>query len=185
MGKKKFSVYGTKTNVSTGSLNWEDRQKGMENDVEYDELSGYYFSFGGGDEFNDWNLRGLPDAYTAGALFSNKWNNDKHNVNLSYRYNRLGTTNSGTTLTQNILSTGLTYSNRYTSKDGLNQQHAVNGKYEWKLDSLASFKLITAYTTSHTIGKNDGEFLVQTLTQSIEISIPMITGPKETNWITS
>lgn len=162
MGKKKFSVYGTKTNVSTGSLNWEDRQKlGMENDVEYDELSGYYFSFGGGDEFNDWNLRGLPDAYTAGALFSNKWNNDKHNVNLSYRYNRLGTTNSGTTLTQNILSTGPTYSNRYTSKDGLNQQHAVNGKYEWKLDSLASFKLVTAYTnkTSHTIGKNDGEFL--------------------------
>lgn len=161
-GKKKFSIYGTKTNVSTGSLNWEDRQKlGIENDFEYDELSGYYFSFGGGDEFNDWNLRGLPDAYTAGALFSNKWNNDKHNVNLSYRYNRLGTTNTGTTLTQNILSTGPTYSNRYTSKDGLNQQHALNGKYEWKLDSLASFKIVTAYTnkTSHTIGKNDGEFL--------------------------
>lgn len=162
IGKKKFSIYGTKTNVSTGSLNWEDRQKlGIENDVEYDELSGYYFSFGGGDEFNDWNLRGLPDAYTAGALFSNKWNSDKHNVNVSYRYNRLGTTNNGTTLTQNILPSGLTYSNRYTSKEGLNQQHALNGKYEWKLDSLASFKLVTTYTnkTSHTVGRNDGEFL--------------------------
>src|SRR6476620_8450067 len=32
-GKKKFSVYGTKSDVSTGSLNWEDRQKlGIEND---------------------------------------------------------------------------------------------------------------------------------------------------------
>jgi hypothetical protein len=161
-GKKKFSVYGTRTNVNAGSLNWEDRQKlGIENDFEYDELSGFYFSFGGGDDFNDWNLRGLPDAYTAGALFSNKWDADKHNVNLSYRYNSLRTTNIGTTLTQNILPTGLTYSNRYTSKNGLNQQHTINGKYEWKLDSLTSFKIVTVYTKkmSHTVGKNDGEFL--------------------------
>lgn len=162
VGKKKFSVYGTRTNVNAGSLNWEDRQKlGMENDAEFDELSGYYFSFGGSDDFNDWNLRGLPNAYTAGALFSNKWNTDKHNVNISYRFNRLGTTNIGTTQTQNILPTGLSYSNRYTSKNALNQQHAINAKYEWKLDSLTSFKIVSVYTgkTSHTIGRNDGEFL--------------------------
>ncbi len=162
VGKKKVSVFGTRTNVNAGSLSWEDRQKlGMDSDPEYDELSGYYFSFGGSDDFNDWNLRGLPDAYTAGALFSNKWNADKHNVNLSYRFNRLGTTNVGTTLTQNILPTGLSYSNRYTSKNALNQQHAINVKYEWKLDSLTSFKIVSVYTvkTSHTIGKNNGEFL--------------------------
>jgi len=162
MGKKKFSVFATRTNINAGSLSWEDRQKlGIENDFEFDELSGYYFSFGGGDEFNDWNLRGLPDAYTAGALFSNKWNADKNNVNLSYRFNSLGTTNTGTTFTQNILPTGLSYSNRYTSKDALNQQHAINGKYEWKLDSLASFKIVTTNTfkTSHTTGTDIGEFL--------------------------
>ena len=162
VGKKKFSLYGTRTNVNAGSLNWEDRQKlGIDNDFEYDELSGYYFSFGGGDDFNDWNLRGLPDAYTAGALVSNKWKEDKHNVNLSYRFNSLGTTNIGTTLTQNNAPTGLTYSNRYTQKDALNQQHALNGKYEWKLDSLASFKIVSAMTwkTSHTKGTDIGEFL--------------------------
>jgi hypothetical protein len=162
-GKKKASVYGTRTNVGTGSLNWDDRQKlGIENDFEYDELSGYYFSFGGGDEFNDWNLRGLPDAWTGGALFSNKWGNaDKNNLNISYRYNRLSTINRGTTYTQNILPTGVTYSNKYSTKNGLNEQHAINGKYEWKLDSLASFKLVVANTVknSHTTGSNDGEFL--------------------------
>lgn len=166
IGKKKFSVFGTRTNINAGSLNWEDRQKlGIENDFEYDELSGYYFSFGGGDDFNDWNLRGLPDAYTAGALFSNKWNADKHNVNVSYRFNSLGTTNVGTSLTQNISRNGLTYSNRYTTKDALNQQHAINGKYEWKLDSLASLKIVTAYTTktSSTIGRTNGEFLKENL----------------------
>ncbi|MEO7924555.1 MAG: outer membrane beta-barrel protein [Chitinophagaceae bacterium] len=162
VGKKKVSLFGTRTNINAGSLNWEDRQKlGIENDFEYDELSGYYFSFGGNDEFNDWNLRGLPDAYTAGALFSNKWNADKHNLNISYRFNSLGTTNIGTTLSQNILPTGLTYSNRYSTKTGLNQQHAVNGKYEWKLDSLASFKIVTSYTdkNSNTNGFNRSEFL--------------------------
>ena len=36
-GKKKVSVYGTRTNINAGSLNWEDRQKlGIENDAEYD-----------------------------------------------------------------------------------------------------------------------------------------------------
>lgn len=161
-GKKKISLYGTRTNINAGSLNWEDRQKlGIENDVEYDELSGYYFSFGGGDDFNDWNLRGLPDAYTAGALFSNKWNEDKNNTNLSYRYNRLGTTNIGTTLTQNILPTGLNYSNRYTIKNALNQQHAITAKYEWKFDSLASIKIVSnnTYKKSYTAGTDVGEFL--------------------------
>ncbi|MBO9659911.1 MAG: hypothetical protein J7527_13915, partial [Chitinophagaceae bacterium] len=61
-GNKKFSVYGTKSNISTGSLGWEDRNKmGIEDDYEYDELMGYYYSYGDGDsEFNDWSLRGLP-----------------------------------------------------------------------------------------------------------------------------
>lgn len=162
VGKKKISAYGTRTNVNAGSLNWEDRQKlGIENDMEYDELSGYYFIFGGADDFSDWSLRGLPDAWTAGALFSNKWKADKNNVNTSYRYNRLGTTNAGTRLTQNILPGGVTYSNQYSNRTGLLQQHAVSGKYEWKPDSLASFKLVSNYTykTGQNQGINNSEFI--------------------------
>jgi hypothetical protein len=37
-------------------------------------------------------LQGLPDAYSAGGLYSNKWDEDKNNLNLAYNYNRLGTT---------------------------------------------------------------------------------------------
>jgi hypothetical protein len=161
-GKKKISTYITRTNVNAGSLNWEDRQKlGIENDYEYDELSGYYFSFGGGDDFSDWNLRGLPDAWTGGALFSNKWDADKNNINLSYRFNRLRTINTGTLLSQNIQPSGLTYSNRYTTKNALNRQHAVNAKYEWKIDSLASIKIssVNTYKTSDVTGTNNGEFI--------------------------
>jgi hypothetical protein len=162
IGKKKISVYGSKSTVSTGSLNWEERNKlGIENDIEYDEINGYYFSIGGGDDFNDWNLRGLPDSYTAGALFINKWNEDKHGINTSYRYNRLSTQNESSTLTQTILSNGLLYNNRFVKSNGLNQQHALNGKYEWKLDSLASFKFTTAgiYKTTQGFNRTNSESL--------------------------
>jgi len=145
VGKKKISLYGTKSNINTGSLNWEDRQKlGMEDDYEYDEINGYYYSFGTDDGFNDWSLRGLPNSYTAGGLFINKWNEDKHSINGAYRYNRLGTKNEGSTYTQNILPNTVNYRNRFTNSKGFNQQHALNGKYEWKIDSLASIK----YTVS-------------------------------------
>ena len=135
-GKKKVSLYGTKSNLNTGSLNWEDRQKlGMEEDMEYDEIGGYYFSFGSDDGFSDWSLRGLPNSYTAGGLFSNKWNADKNNVNTSYRFNRLATENIGSTLTQLIRKDATNFQNNFVNSRGLNEQHAVNGKYEWKVDS--------------------------------------------------
>ena len=91
MGNKKISVYGTKSNINTGSLGWEDRDKlGIENDYEYDEISGFYFSYGDGEnDFNDWSLRGIPNAYTVGALYGDKWNEEKDKLNVSYLYNRL------------------------------------------------------------------------------------------------
>jgi hypothetical protein len=162
VGKKKVSLYGTKSDVSTGSLNWDERQKlGIENDVEYDEISGYYYSFGSNDEFNDWSLRGLPHSYTAGALYSDKWNSDKNSINGSYRFNRLATDNVASTLTQNILENSITYRNKYQTSNGLLQQHAGNGKYEWKIDSLASLKYTVAgiYKTNHIISDIYTEFL--------------------------
>lgn len=164
VGKKKISVFGTKSNTTTGSLSWQDQQKlGMENDMEYDEIGGYYYSFGQSDEFSQWSLRGLPDAYTAGGLFSNKWNNDRQNVNASYRFNRLGVVNESSVHTQNILPDTTFYTNRLTKTNGLTQQHAFNGKYEWKIDSLASIKLSTAaiYKTNESLNNTYSESLTE------------------------
>lgn len=150
-GKQKISLYATRSNTSTGSLNWDDRRKlGIENDYEYDELGDYYYSFNDGDEFDNWSLRGLPNSYTAGALYINKWAEDKQGVNVSYRYNRLRTDNESSTFMQNILPTTVNYRNKFTTSQGLNWQHAVNGKWEWKLDSLATLKFTTAGTYKET-----------------------------------
>ena len=153
VGKRKLSLYGTKSNTSTGSLNWEEKRRlGIENDIDYDELSGYYYSFGTSDEFNDWSLRGLPDAYTAGGLYINRWNGEKHGINGSYRYNRLATNNVGSRFEQRIVPGNVFYTNTATLSHSLNQQNAGNLKYEWKLDSLTSFKFTTVgtYKTTET-----------------------------------
>ena len=146
-GKKKFSVYGTKSTTTTGSLNWDDRRRlGLENDYEFDEISGGLYFEGENDGFENWGFRGLPDSYTAGGLFSNKWAGDQQAVNGSYRYNRLGMQNNGSTLTQNVLPDTLFYTNQYSRQRNLNQQHAFNGKWEWKPDSLTTIKLTTVLT---------------------------------------
>lgn len=151
-GNQKFSVYGTKSQITTGALGWEERNKlGIENDYEYDEISGYYYSFGNSDEFSNWNLRGLPNSYTAGGLYGNKWREDKHKLNFSYLYNRLGTTNTNRTVSQTTIGDISNYNNSVTRTRGLAQQHAINGKYEWKIDSLASIK----YVVSGNYKKND------------------------------
>lgn len=147
VGKKKFSAYATKSNTSTGSLNWDERRRlGIDNDYEFDEISGGLYFQSDDDGFNNWSFRGLPDAYTAGALFSNKWAGDRQAMNGSYRYNRLGMQNQGSRLTQNILPDTLFYTNEYTKQRNLNQQHAFNGKWEWKPDSLSTIRLTTALT---------------------------------------
>lgn len=145
-GSRKFSVYGTKSNTNTGSLGWEDRNKlGIENDYEYDEISGFYYSYGDGEnDFNDWSLRGLPDAWTAGGLYSDKWNEEKNKLNFSYLYNRLGTNNTTTTISQTLLEDTTFYNNSVSRSRGLSQRHALSGKYEWKIDTLASIKFTAA-----------------------------------------
>lgn len=153
-GSRKVSVYGTKSNTSTGSIGWEERNKlGIENDYEYDELTGYYYSFGSSDEFSNWGLRGLPSAYTAGALYSDKWKEGKHSLNLSYLYNRLGTTNRASSINQTLLEDTTFYNNSSSYTKGLVQRHNANGKYEWKIDSLASIKYTvgTSFKTSDNI----------------------------------
>ncbi len=181
VGKRKLSVYGNKTNLSTGSLNWEDQRKlGIEDDYEFDEVSGYYMSFGSDDGFENWNLKGRPDAYTAGGLFSNKWAADQQSVNGSYRYNRLLTNNVGSTLTQNILPDTLFYNNQYTTSKNLNQQHAFNGKWEWKPDSLTTIKFTTATT------RRNSSYQTSTHSEALSEERAYVnTGDRETSGTTS
>jgi hypothetical protein len=162
-GSQKISLYGTKSNINTGSLGWEERNKlGIENDYEYDEIGGYYYSYGDGEnDFNDWSLKGIPDAYTVGALYGNKWLEEKNKLNFSYLYNRLGTENTTRNISQTLLEDTTYFNNSVSKSRGLAQRHALNGKYEWKIDSFAtlSYKAAGIYKTKDTYSDNYSEAL--------------------------
>jgi hypothetical protein len=144
-GKQKFSVYGIMANTGKVGLSYQDADKfGGGNDNRfYDEENGY--SFTTSDEDGNWggqyNGQGLPKAWTAGAHYSNKWNEDKHHLSSNYRFNRQNIETVNNVLTQYSLPDSVYYndqrSNSFTSSD----RHGLTGLYEWKVDSLSTIKL--------------------------------------------
>lgn len=142
-GTQKLSLYGTKSTTSSGNISWEDQNKlGIDNfDTQYDDVTGNFYSFYQGDEFSDWNLRGLPNAYILGGLYINKWDNERQTINGSIKYNYLGTDNQSSTFTKSILPDSVLITQKQTGGYGLLEQYAPNLKYEWKPDSLTTITL--------------------------------------------
>jgi len=142
-GKKKISAYGIMSNTGQTRLNWDDARKyaGTEDNFEYDENSGFFYSFGSSDNF-EFNGNGLPTTWTAGAHFSNKWNEDKQNFNASYSYKKLNIYGEDETKTQYILPDTLYYMNQKSTNFSQRMRNSLNGKYEWQIDSSSSLKII-------------------------------------------
>lgn len=167
-GKRKFAAFGTMANTGAAGLNWQDDDKyGGGNNLEFNEDEGYFFSFNEGDEFNTWggryNGEGLPTAWTGGAHFSNKWNADKNNLNLNYRYNKLDLDVIGTTRTQYITKDTQYFNNQLRNTVNQNIRHKFNGFYDVQLDSSSSIKF--TFTGSRTEGKSDARYAGEALNE--------------------
>ncbi|HET7897068.1 MAG TPA: outer membrane beta-barrel protein, partial [Flavisolibacter sp.] len=65
--------------------------------------------------------------------------------------------------------------NQYSTSKNLNQQHAVNGKYEWKLDSLNTLKFTTASL------RKTNEYRTATKTESLTEEKAIINEGERTN----
>lgn len=143
--KRKLSVYGIMSTTGKTGLNWQESSKyGENNNIEYNEDGGFYFSSGSSDEFDDYGSyggQGLPTSWSGGAQYSRKFNADKQNFNGSYRYNKLNTIGGSSTVSQSILP-GNVFFNRETRKaESTRQRNAFNGTYEWQIDSSTSIKI--------------------------------------------
>lgn len=143
--KRKLSVYGIMSSTGKTGLDWGERGKyGENNDFEYDEDGGFFFSNGGDDEFDNYgsfNGQGLPKSWSAGLQYSKKYDDDKQNFNGSYRYNGLNTISSGNTVSQSILP-GNVFNSRETSNSyNSKQRNSFNGTYDWKIDSFTTLKI--------------------------------------------
>lgn len=150
-GKRKIAAFGTMSNTGQTGLNWQDSRKyGItEDNFEYDENSGFFYSFAENDAF-EFNGNGLPKAWTGGLHFSNKWNEDKHNFNASYMYKKLDVAGDGETRTQYILPDTLYYINQRNASFSQRDRNTLNGKYEIQLDSSSSLKFVFSGYKGHT-----------------------------------
>ncbi len=160
-GKRKFSAFGTMSNTGKAGLNWQDQEKfGGGSNMQYNEEEGYFYSFNEGDEFNTWggryNGEGLPTAWTGGIHASNKWNSDKNNLNMNYRYNKLNLGINGLTNSQYILPDTQYFNTQRRNTYNQNQRHLLNGFYDVQLDSFSSVKF--TISGSKTRGLSDAMY---------------------------
>ena len=165
-GKRKFSAFGTMSNTGAAGLNWQEQEKyGGGSNMEYNEDEGYFYSFSEGDEFNTWggrfNGEGLPTAWTAGVHFSNKWNSDKNNLNLNYRYNKLNLELDGFNRTQYITKDTQYFNNQRRNTYNQNIRNQFSGFYDVQLDSFSSIKF--TFTGSRTSGKSIANYFSEAL----------------------
>lgn len=159
--KRKFSVFGIMSNTGKTGLNWQESDKyGASGNSEMYEESGmiFYSSDGGGDDLGyggNFYGEGLPKAWNAGGLYSNKWDNDKISLNTGYQYRKINTAAKGLTQSKYILPDTLYYINDKGNSFSSRLRHSVSGTYEYQIDSSSSLKLTATGYTGKSISVND------------------------------
>lgn len=156
-GKRKISAFGIVANTGKIGLGWEDRDKfgGGGGNAEISEDGWMYTSWDESMEyFGGWSGRyngeGLPKAWTGGAHYSNKWNEDKHHFSSNYRYGKQDIETIHNILTENFLPGDAKYFTQQENSDfNASDRHRIDGLYEWKPDTTSILKLSANANYAH------------------------------------
>ncbi len=135
-GSQKISAYSLFGNNATTSLGREDAEKfGGDSGVSYGDDGSTWFT-NVQDPFSGQGVIGVPNAINTGVTYADRFKEDKHKVNLNYKYGRIASDGQDETTTSGII-------NNYSLKnvDTENDQHRVNLKYDLNLDSLNSLTI--------------------------------------------
>lgn len=150
--KRKLSAYGIMSSTGKTGLDWGEREKyGSGSNLEYDSDGGYFMWNGSNDDFEDGNFngQGVPTSWNGGLQYSRKFDEDKQNLNGSYRYGKINNSGNGNTISQSILPnntfTTIESSDFFTSK----QRHSANATYDFQIDSSTSLKVVTSGYTGN------------------------------------
>ncbi len=166
-GKRKISGYITADNTKPETLSWdENRNYGGDanSGVTVGDDGGVYITSTGNDFSSG---RGLPDSYTGGFHFSNKWDKDKHNSNNTYQFNQLNLTTDVNSWTKNILpDTTFTNTTRQIQNND-RTRHRLTSFYEWQIDSSSSLKLTVRGSNMKTNGSSN--YLGQSISEDNRI----------------
>lgn len=154
-GAKKISAYGIMSSTGKTGLSWEDRDRyGSSENYEMMD-GGIFISYG--DDFSSPSYygEGLPKSWSAGLNYANKINEDKHNINGSYRFNKLNTEIGGNTLAQVVTGQNIFNTNEQSSSFNSRTRHSISGVYEWKVDSSTNIKFRVNGNTGNNFSRSN------------------------------
>lgn len=161
-GKRKIAAFITNDNTKFESLNWNERNNYGSNNSNMEIMDdGGIMMYSSGDEFS--YGQGLPTSTTGGLLFSNKWNQDKHNINNSYQYNNLNVRGRTQTTTQTLLpdTSFINTQDQHFVSD--RRRNRINSKYELRIDSTSMLKM--SVTGSIVTNRNANSFLGKAISE--------------------
>lgn len=144
--KKKFSVYSTYGNTRRTGLDWEASRKlgvGGSSNIEISDDGGIMIFGGGGDSFSNQSFygEGIPKILNTGVHFDNKWKDDKHAINIDYKYGVLDNLGFKNTINQNNLPNNLLVNNTNNNFDNSLNQNKLNVIYDFKIDTSSNIKV--------------------------------------------
>jgi hypothetical protein len=145
--KKKLSVYSTYGNTRRTGLDWESSRKlgvGGSSNIEISDDGGMMMYFGGEDDsFSNQSFygEGVPKILNTGIHFDNKWKDDKHAINLDYKYGILDNLGFKNTINQNNLPNNLLVNNTNNNFNNNLNQNKFNITYDLKIDTTSNLKV--------------------------------------------
>lgn len=173
-GKRKLSAFLLNGNTGQDGLSWQDMEKygGSDMNMEMTDDGGMMMWSGGGNADDEpWvnTENGFITNVNAGLQYSNKFNDNRHTLNLSPKYNNQVYDNTQAVYQENN-QLGETFATDRTKVSSINRSNIkLSGVYDMKLDSAANNTLKLTlksnfYTTeseelesSRTIGKESGQ----------------------------
>jgi hypothetical protein len=143
-GKRRFSFYGIMSSTGKTGLGWDEAGKygdaGNTQTFTMDDGS-IAFGMGNYDDFGNTYGQGVPKSWSAGINYGNKFNEDKQNLNGSYKYGKIITEGTGKTVSQSILPDTLFFNSQTSTTYTDKYRNSLNGTYEWSFRQFFSAKL--------------------------------------------
>lgn len=148
-GAEKVAVYAIASNDGMVSLGFEEGEKyGLGSSTTTSTDGGGIYITTDDDNFSwdgSYGGNGVPRALNLGANYSNKFNKDKHKINLNFQRKKLNVTNNSSVLTQNNLPdfARIESSTAYSENESVSNN--ANLRYDLKLDSLTELTVKFGY----------------------------------------
>lgn len=169
-GKRKFSAFLLNGNTGQDGLSWQDNEKyGLDDDnvsIAVDEDGGVSYTWSSGSNADEEPYVNTENGFikniNAGIQYSNKWK-DKHNVNISPKYNSQNYSNNQDVFTQTRLYDSLanrdvTLNEKSHTFSNVNRyNYKFKSTYDVKMDSSNSLKITASanYYHSESLENND------------------------------